>query len=65
MAENNQTPDADKALQDGIISASAFCHLVGMMGREEHEEKILNGALSMVCTYPEVSHLNIDFYNSF
>lgn len=56
MADQNKSDfDANKVLEDGMITGCVVRHLSDALEREEHEERVLNGPLSSVCTYPEVS----------
>jgi hypothetical protein len=68
MADENGI-DADKVLEDGVITSCTLRHLSDTLDREEREEKLLNGSLTMVCTYPEVSLVSfcsfIGIYTSF
>jgi hypothetical protein len=55
MSNENTDINAAEILEDGVITGSALRHLSEEIQKHEDDEKILNGTLSMVCTYPEVS----------
>jgi hypothetical protein len=52
--DDNGGFDPDKILEDGVITGCTLRNLSESIEREEQEERVLNGSLSMVCTYPEV-----------
>lgn len=55
--DNNKSFDPEQVLEDGVITGCTLRNLSETLDREEHEDQVLNGALSMVCTYPEVSQV--------
>ncbi|KAI6238298.1 putative E3 ubiquitin-protein ligase UBR7 isoform X2 [Aphelenchoides fujianensis] len=53
MSDDEHKSAADRMLADGVVTGAAWKQLADEFERDEETERVINGPLSMVCTYPE------------